>query len=303
MKKIILSILAIAPSFQGFAQTIEIDTSSNWQQWISGILGGNCVEISNVQFSNHPGSAARFTNAGDIGLNQGIVLSSGQISPIIDTSATYFLNGMFNDSEGDSLLEVYAVQEIGYTGNATSLDATRIEFDFVAPSDQTVNIRFVFASEEYPEFAPPNNSFFNDIFAFFVSAEGSGTYENIATVPGTNLPVTIGNINAITNAEYYIENTGDHFAFDAFTTPISATFQAIGGTTYHMIIAISDIGDFNFDSAVFLELNNNGSQSIHGTAYAGMEPLSAGQVDLFGFNTEPGAFDVLNSVSTDAAGD
>lgn len=302
--KLTISIVVLLVSAHNIhSQSIAIDTSSNWQQWISGILGGNCVEISNVQFSNHPGSAARFTNADDIGLTQGIVLSTGEIGPQADTSADFFLNGIFNDSEGDSLLEVYAIQEIGYTGNVSSYDATRLEFDFVAPSDQTVNIRFVFASEEYPEFAPPINSYFNDIFAFFVSAEGSGTYENIANVPGTNLPVTIGNINAITNTEYYIENTGDHFAFDAFTTPISATFQAIGGTTYHMIIAISDIGDFNFDSAVFLELNSNGSQSIHGTSYAGMDPLSAAQVELFGFNTDPGAFDAVSTTSTDNSGD
>jgi hypothetical protein len=76
---LLLSILAFSLS----AQPIQVDPSSNWQQWISGILGGNCVQISNVQFTNQGGGAARFTGGGDIGLSQGIVLSSGVVGPQI----------------------------------------------------------------------------------------------------------------------------------------------------------------------------------------------------------------------------
>jgi len=298
---LLTSFLLIAGSTQ--AQPIAIDTTSNWQQWISGILGGNCVEVSNVQFSDHPYSAARFTNASDIGLNEGIVLSTGQVSLPMDTTADFFLNGIFNDPEGDSLLAQYAIQEIGYTGNASSYDATRLEFDFMAPSDQEISVRFVFASEEYPEFAPPNNSFFNDIFAFFVSESGNTSYINIANVPGTALPVTIGNINAVTNPEFYVENPGIDFAFDGYTVPITATFNALAGVQYHLIIAISDIGDPNFDSAVFLELATNTSQTVHGKAYFDAAPLVAADVNLYGFTIEPGAFDVEGTDVTNANGE
>lgn len=293
------SILAFSLS----AQPIQVDTSSNWQQWISGILGGNCVQISNVQFTNQSGSAARFTGGTAIGLSQGIVLSSGRIGPELTAVPDFFMNGSFMNSYQDSLLEQYAIQEIGYTGSPTSYDATRIEFDFTAPSDQEINIRFVFASEEYPEFAPPNNSFFNDIFGFFISPQGGSSYQNIALVPGTNLPVTIGNINAVTNPQFYVESPGIQFAFDGYTVPISATFSATAGVSYHMIISISDIGDSVFDSAVFLELNNNSSQSIHGTAYVNTTPLENSPVKLYGFNTDPGAFDSLAVALTDASGD
>ncbi len=294
-------IASIAPSkAQG---PIQVDTSANWQQWISGVLGGNCVQINNVQFTQQLGSAARFTGGTDLGLTQGIVLSTGSLGPQLTAVPSLFLSETFPVSNTDTLLEQYAIQEIGYTGNATSYDATRIEFDFTAPSNQQVNIRFVFASEEYPEFAPPNNSFFNDIFAFFVAEQGSSNFQNIAKVPGTTLPVTIGNINAINNTQFYVESPSNlPFAFDGFTTPITATFDAIGGVTYHMVIAISDIGDPNFDSAVFLELNSNDSQSIHGTAYVNTEPLESSQVKLYGFNTAPGAFDSLAVALTDTSG-
>ena len=151
-----------------FSQDISVDTSSNWQQSISSILGGNCVEISNVQFSNNPASAAYFSNGEIIGLTEGIVLSSGSLGPFISSADTLLATSFSPVDGGDTLLEQYALQELGYTGNATSYDASRLQFNFVSPVDQVVTIRFVFASEEYPEYAPPNNSFFNDIFAFFV---------------------------------------------------------------------------------------------------------------------------------------
>jgi hypothetical protein len=285
-----------------FSQDISVDTSANWQQSISSILGGNCVQISNVQFSNNPASAAYFSNGEIIGLTEGIVLSSGSLGPFISSADTLLATSFSPVDGGDTLLEQYALQELGYTGNATSYDASRLQFNFVSPVDQVVTIRFVFASEEYPEYAPPNNSFFNDIFAFFVKEADSLNYQNIAVVPGTSLPVTISNINAVTNTQFYLESTGLAFAFDGFTTPLTATFTAQAGVMYNMIIAISDIGDSVLDSAVFLELAQTGSQSIHGKAYTAEDLVTEGNVYLYGFNTEVGAFPALDTASINVEG-
>ena len=37
---------------------------------------------------------------------------------------------------------------------------------------------------KYPEYAPPNNSSFNDVFGFFISGPGIAGLQNIAQVPG-----------------------------------------------------------------------------------------------------------------------
>lgn len=301
--RLILAFLAVFPACGVFSQIITVDTSANWQQSISSILGGNCVEISDVQFSNNPASAAYFSQGEVIGLTEGIVLSSGSLGPFVSVVDT-FLTTTFSTigGEGDTLLEQYAIQELGYTGNATSYDASRLQFNFLSPVDQEVTIRFVFASEEYPEFAPPNNAFFNDIFAFFVKDEDALEYQNIAVVPGTTLPVTISNINAVTNESFYVDAMELPFAFGGFTTPITATFTAQAGVMYNLIIAISDIGDSAFDSAVFLELAQTGSQNVHGKAYFNEDPLVAADVNLYGFNIEPGAFEVVNTDVTDPNG-
>lgn len=302
LRYLIFLLLGGFAPFMASSQTISVDTSANWQQWISTILGGNCVLIDNVSFNSLPGAASRFTNAQSLGLSEGIVLSTGGLSEQVSQTPDMFLNST-SGNNSDSLLQEYAIQTLGYTGNASSYDATRLEFDFTSPVNQSVSVRFVFASEEYPEFAPPSTSFYNDIFGFFVKSASDSVYQNIATVPGTSLPVTIGNINAITNTTFYIETAAvDSFAFDGYTTPITATFQALAGVTYHMIIAISDIGDGAFDSAVFLEKASNTNQNLQGTAYAGLQTLDAGYANLYGFNLNEGAFPSLDSVGIIAGG-
>lgn len=60
------------------------------------------------------------------------------------------------------------------------------------PYCDTIGIRDVFASEEYPQWG---NSPFNDVFAFWISGPGFGPApgQHIALVPGTPIPVSIDN--------------------------------------------------------------------------------------------------------------
>jgi hypothetical protein len=295
-------IASIAPSkAQG---PIQVDTSANWQQWISTILGGNCVAISNVSTNCGSDRAARFTQGNLIGLTEGIVLSTGTLSnDVSNTPNNAPAFGLPTLLEGDTLLEAYAMSDMNYQGLQSSYDAARIELDFTPSTSNPVTIRFVFASEEYPMYAPPNPSQFNDIFGFFVAPVGSSSYENIAMVPGTTQPVSIANINPVYNSQFYIETAlTDSFVFNGYTTPITATFNAIAGQTYHLIIVISDIGDSGFDSAIFLEKVSDGSQVIQGAAVAGVQPMNAGYMELFGFNLMEGAFPRLDSVGIDTNG-
>ena len=71
-----------------------------------------------------------------------------------------------------------------------------LSFEFI-PASSPVNFRYVFASNEYPDFVC---SKFNDVFAFFVSGPKplqvvTMANQNIALIPGTNLPVAINTIN------------------------------------------------------------------------------------------------------------
>ncbi|MBL4861930.1 MAG: choice-of-anchor L domain-containing protein, partial [Crocinitomicaceae bacterium] len=69
--------------------------------------------------------------------------------------------------------------------------------------------------------------------------------------------VSINNINPVTNATYFVDNTGGTtIEYDGFTTNLEARASVKCGETYHIKLAISDAGDRDFNSAVFLEASS-----------------------------------------------
>jgi hypothetical protein len=204
MKKIsfliLIGILLFKNSIK--AQNIIIDPTTNWQQYISTILGGNCLSISNVTFTAGSEAAGRFSNAQGIGLNSGVLITTGKTSNVLDSIVN---NTGFMGLPGDS--DITALAQASESPWILSYDAAVLEFDFVSDVTDSVIIKYVFGSKEYPEFAPPNSGYFSDLFAFWVT-DSSGARQNIATLPN-GVPVSINNINAITNTEYYIEGEYD----------------------------------------------------------------------------------------------
>ena len=136
-----------------------------------------------------------------------------------------------------------------------------LEFDFI-PQGPEIKFEYVFGSEEYPEFV---NTAFNDVFGFFLSGPGiNGTFsngaKNMALVPNTTTPISINNVNPGLNSAYYVNNIGGStIQYDGFTTVLTAKSEVQCGQTYHMKLALADVGgsvpspDTIYDSAVFLK--------------------------------------------------
>lgn len=200
-------------------------------------------------------------------IGEGIILGTGDALGISQPGGV-FLN-QTNNGTPDARLQAIA------TGTVNT--SCVLEFDFVPDIDTTSTLRFnySFASEEYPEFACTT---FNDIFAFFLSGPGVGTNVNVALVPGTTIPVAINSINqaplnlgsgniATCNAlgagspfnAYYVDNFTNptqNFVFDGLTTRLEALATVNPCDTYHIALAIGNVGDDAFQSAVFLERNS-----------------------------------------------
>lgn len=211
------------------------------------------IQVSNVVYNGVPDALGVFdiaNNTPNIGMDQGIILTSGSALDAPgpnNLGSTTTNNNQPGDPDLDNIL----------TGFFTSEDATTISFDFTPTSD-TVYFRYIFASEEYPEFAPPNSSTFNDVFGFFIQGAGYPTPTNIATLPGTNTTVSINNVNAVTNSSFYVDNDFGTFdiEYDGFTVVIEAKTAVTPCTPYNLKLAIADVGDGSYDSAVLLEANS-----------------------------------------------
>lgn len=213
----------------------------------------------------------------NIGLNAGVLLTTGDIINAIGPN----LNGAVgtdNFAPGDADLNNLLFPD-------TTNDACVLEFDMI-PSCDTIQISYVFGSDEYDEFVC---SEYNDIFAFFISGPGLVGVQNIAIIPGTAIPVAINNVNvgvpgAFANpltpcitaysAFFVSNNNGATVEYDGFTTPLLAKTPVIPCSTYHIKLAVADGVDWLYDSGVFLEQGgircSNGNISVNTSAAAGV---------------------------------
>lgn len=150
--------------------------------------------------------------------------------------------------------EYFASSSLGNPGNATlssysghpTYDAASYKVTLV-PTGSTLNVKYAFASEEYPEYV---GSAFNDAMAIFVNGQ------NCALVPGTNTPVSINTINQFTNSAYYVDNStgasGYSTSYDGLTKPLVCSVPVTPGVPTTVEIAVADASDSAYDSAVAL---------------------------------------------------
>ncbi|UPT67315.1 MAG: choice-of-anchor L domain-containing protein [Sphingobacteriales bacterium JAD_PAG50586_3] len=257
---LIIIVMLTAGSIKLHAQLTVDNTTLTPQQLVQNILIGQGVTVSNVTFSGNSLQFGQFTsNGSNLGLNSGIVMSSGYATVSAgpnDGSATSEPMGGINSltPTPDPNLTTLAAS-IG-NPNPTLYDAAILEFDFVPTSD-SLTFKYVWGSDEYTEFS--SSPTFNDVFGFFLSGVTVPFPQtNIALVPGTSQPVSILNISDVVNTQYYVDNdyvflpTGT-VEYDGFTVVLTARAQVICGETYHIKLAIADAGDGSYDSGVFLQ--------------------------------------------------
>ncbi len=223
---------------------------------VNSILGGG-VTPSNVVYTGSGLAAGVFsggTQAG-LGINQGIILSSGSalyaIGPNTTDGASYG-----HDLPGDTDLSTLI-------GGVTN-DACVLEFDFV-PTSANFQFTFVMGSEEYEEYLE-----YADVFAFYLNGV------NIALIPSTTTPIAISTINQNVNTAYYISNypfpgTYD-IQCDGFTIPISLNATVIPNVTNHIKLAVADFTDTALDTWIFI---NGGSFTSGYNVYVDSDPAGA----------------------------
>ena len=224
-------------------------------------LAGTGVTVSNVTYTGAENAAGTFAGGtGIIDFDSGIVLSSGDIANIIGPNVNDGTS-VNNGTAGDADLNLLTT--------STTNDAAILEFDFV-PNANKVFFSYVFGSEEYNEYV---NTTFNDVFGFFVTAAGSTTKVNCATVAdgpdaGTDPdPVTINSINngdpfgtsPNSHPELYRNNDPNDPAatidtsMDGLTVTLVCEATVVAGQPNRLKLAIADTSDRILDSYVLLK--------------------------------------------------
>lgn len=251
---LILATLLLFPLLSFSQLNVTVDSSAT--NLAQTILGSG-VTVSNAQVFCNGVALGTFNYTGStLGLSNGIVLTSGHAadaglpSQILSQTAPATYNNV-NDPDLNTIT------------SGTMNDVCYIAFDFVPLCNQ-VSVTFEFGSSEYNGF---QCSSYNDGFGIFLSGPnpGGGTYTstNIATLP-SGTPVSINNVNdgqlpctSASNPTYYIDNsTGTDVMYYGLTTAITSVKAVVPCSTYHMKIAICDVGDEAYDSGVFIQGNS-----------------------------------------------
>jgi gliding motility-associated-like protein len=273
LHKLFLTLMLLP--FLTLAQPIAVSPTQTPQQLVNNVLLGAGVVASNITINGVPGLAS--TPFGNIGyftntnatfpMASGIVLTTGDaigaVGPNMGGSTTN--PGASQSVAGDPELNAIA------NGNVTN--GVVLEFDFI-PAGDTLIFNYMFGSDEYTEFSPSN---FNDAFGIFLWGPGiSGPYplagypnggDNIAVIPG-GTPVTINNVNWVTNTPYYVYNEfpqdtyGDAIEYDGTTVKLTASASVQCNETYHIKFAIANVLDQAYDSGVFLEAGSFSSAAV-----------------------------------------
>ncbi len=252
----------------------DLDHGVTASQLVQSLTGGGLASVSNVTYTGANGAAGAFVDTGTaVGFGDGLVLGSGSVQTTSSsTSCSRGVEGpnscggntTSNGTSGDADLTALA--------NVTTNDASVLEFDFV-PQFSTVQFDYVFASDEYNEFA---NSPFNDVFGFFVNGVNCAT---VGTDPAE--PVSVNTINGGNplgtdphHSELYRDNSAGTLdtEMDGLTTVLQCNALVTPNATNHMKLAIADGSDSSLDSNVFIKAGSlvSGS-SITGSLSGGAQ--------------------------------
>lgn len=267
MKQKLCLLLVALNCFSAWSQLQVQNTQTAQELVLNSFLGEN-ITVSNIKFN---GSATAAQTIRDqigtftggmlaLGSEQGLILATGKIS---------VAQGPNNSpsKSSDTAMPFAGDADLALISGATVMNVCNLEFDFI-PNGDTLFFEYIFASEEYPEYA---GSSFNDTFGLLLSGPGiSGPFsngaKNIAIVPNSSNPVGINylnngttNIGPCVHCAYYLTNgsgttpaLNDQMQYDGHSTVLTASSNVLAGQTYHLKFIIANVMDNTYDSAMFL---------------------------------------------------
>lgn len=284
-------------------------------------LAGYGVSVSNIKSNLRATTRALgafHSQSATFPISTGLIMSTGFADTVAGSNSGSILSTSipYSDTvaglpDGRHLLKVILDKTGPVNSNRKPTDVATIRFDLV-PIGDSVKFKFIFSSDEYPNFVCSN---FNDVFGFFIKGPGIvgdsmfiGTpydgYRNMAIIPGTNLPVAINTVNSgipgnsgtISSCSFTPQGISQFVRNDSTYHPLYSTFKMNGLTkvldakspvfpceTYTLLLSIADVTDRIYDSNVFLEQG-----SLVSGNYCDFRPASANGLNDTITNCHPG---------------
>jgi LPXTG-motif cell wall-anchored protein len=253
---VLAPIFTASPALAAAGQSVV--TGRTAAQLVQEMVGTGIAGVSNATFTGAANANGIFSGMGGIGIDSGIVLSTGAAAAVMGPNISGQTSTDYG-APGDASLTSLA--------GGTTYDAAILQFDFV-PVSSPISFTFLYGSEEYPEYV---NGGYNDAFAIFVNGV------NCAVVPGTSTAVSIDTINSSTNPSNYVNGAGSaDTAMDGYTKPITCTAAVTPNVSNHLRFTIADGGDGGYDSWALVQSGTlvansaPSTQAVTASTYSGM---------------------------------
>lgn len=269
---------------------------------IENVFLSNGVQVLEVKYQGDQAAIGYFSSAeNNIGIPAGIVMSTGFAYSAGTNNTSNSTTGMTSGNLPDPNLEALVAP-------LPIRDLSSFEIRFIPYAD-TLEFRYVFASEEYEEYVCTS---FNDVFGFFISGPGfngpfAGGAENIALVPGTSSYVAINSVNngnpnmspatcPPQNKQFFnLTAQNAQPTYDGYTDVFLARAIVVPCDTYTIRLSIADVSDQVFDSGVFLEAKSFGTPTIGFE----LETVSSNETIAEGCSDGSGLFTIRSETGAD----
>lgn len=240
--------VCLASSLSSFAADPLDATAGGTASSLADLIAGSGITVYTgfaPVFVGNANAKGTFVDGMDsIGIDEGVILATGDVGDADGSNDVPDISSCFNEP-GDRDIGDWLGDKTLYAG----VDAASLEFYFTS-SSSSIEIKFVFASDEYLEYVGTG---FNDTLIILVNGS------NIAKVPSPDTPgddlIEVNNVNSSENDHVFVDNSTGTFnvEYDGFTTVLTATATVSTTAVNRIKIAIADQADCWFDSAVFIK--------------------------------------------------
>jgi hypothetical protein len=262
---------------------IPIDRGASATEMAQTIFGDG-VTVIGASYTGDRDSSGIYTNGDSISPgvtpgDTGVMFSTGDLRGFTNNN---FFQSNQSASTTTSSSGPNGVNDFDNAAGSRTFDASYLDVDFI-PTGDVMTMQFVFASEEYPEFA---TGAFQDFFGVWVN--------------GNFVPLSIGdgdidpnNLNAGSNGNLFIDNTADQFntEMDGFTATLTLTMPVNADEVNSIRIGIADVTDSNYDSTVMIAADSVQTTLVAGDDTTTLFPDGSRTLDLL-------ANDINNTAGT-----
>ncbi|MFX0546405.1 Hint domain-containing protein [Roseovarius sp. S1116L3] len=262
---------------------IPIDTRASALEMAQEMFGPGVI-IESATYTGDRDSSGIYSNGDTISPgvmpgNTGVMFSTGDLDGF--TNRTNWWQGAnTSTNQSTSSSGPNGVDDFDDAAGAPTFDASFIDVDFT-PSGDMLTMQFVFASDEYPEYAV-------GAFQDFVGVWINGQQVQLSVGDGDVDP---NNLNAGSNGNLFIDNTGSQYntEMDGFTVNLTLKIPVIANATNSIRIGIADVTDANYDSTLIIA-----GGSVQATVLAfddttKLDPLGSKSLDVLANDTNNGS--------------